>query len=249
MLKPPGILIAFEGVDGAGKTTQVALAARSFRQAGFSVVTTKEPTDGHWGTRLRESATTGRLSPEEELALFIRDRREHVDTFLRPALERGDIVLVDRYYFSTAAYQGARGADVESVLDQNETFAPQPDLLVLLDVAPEVGRARIRERGDVANLFESLDGLLAAAAIFRSIERPYLLLLDGHLPIHYLHSEVITYVREKLLFRRLCRKNNKQECEPAYCSFRVSDACNYTKLRLAPSSLENRTVRHDASHN
>ena len=75
---PPGVLVAVEGIDGAGKTTQVERLTELFTREGYSVVRTKEPTDGPWGRKLRESATTGRLSPEDELDTFLRDRREHV---------------------------------------------------------------------------------------------------------------------------------------------------------------------------
>ncbi len=137
-LQPPGILVAFEGIDGAGKTTQANRLAERLRAADIDFVQSKEPTSGKWGTLLRASATTGRLSPEDELAAFVNDRREHVETLIRPALKAGKVVIVDRYYFSTVAYQGARGLDAAEVMRANEAFAPEPDLLVLLEVAPEV---------------------------------------------------------------------------------------------------------------
>lgn len=149
-----GILVAVEGIDGAGKTTQAAAIVEQLRGVGLDVVTSKEPTSGVWGQRLRESAATGRMAPSEELAAFIEDRKEHVRELIRPALDAGKVVVLDRYYFSTAAYQGARGMDWRSILEQNEAFAPQPDLLVVLRVDPKVGLTRVASRGDEANLFE-----------------------------------------------------------------------------------------------
>jgi len=132
---------------------------------------------------LRASAQTGRLSPQEELEYFIKDRKQHVETLLEPALKKGKIVIVDRYYFSTAAYQGARGLDPDELLRLNEAFAPQPDLLVLLDVDPSIGVRRIRQRGDRENLFEAESSLHAVAQVFKRINRPYLLRIDGTLPM------------------------------------------------------------------
>ena len=131
----PGHLIILEGIDGTGKSTQAKLLANSLRDQGHRVVLSREPTDGACGRRLRESATTGRLSPEEELQLFHQDRREHVETLIEPSLHGGEIVILDRYYFSTMAYQGVRGFDPQEIRRVNEEFAPQPDLLLLLDLS------------------------------------------------------------------------------------------------------------------
>lgn len=175
-----GLLIAIEGIDGAGKTTQ-AKRLEELLSPDFFVLRTKEPTDGKWGAKLRQSAQTGRLSPEDELELFIKDRKEHVRDELAPALERGEIVIVDRYYFSNAAYQGARGLDPEQTLRLNEKFAPEPGLVILIEVPPKVGISRIRKRGDKENLFEAEDSLLAVDKVFRAIERKPIWRVDGTL--------------------------------------------------------------------
>jgi dTMP kinase len=175
---PRGLLLAMEGIDGAGKTTQVHALASLLGAAGVPFVTTKEPTGGPWGRKIRESARTGRLSLTDELDAFLRDRREHVAEVLEPALAAGKVVLVDRYYFSTVAYQGARGMDPADLLARN-AFAPAPDILVVLDVPPAVGLARVRARGDVADLFEREDELTRAREIFRGLALPYLMLVDG----------------------------------------------------------------------
>ena len=91
----------------------------------------------------------------------------------------GQIVIVDRYYFSTAAYQGARGCDPNELISRNEVFAPEPDLLVVIDIDPEMGLQRIKTRGDRANHFERTDTLRRARQIFLSIQKDYLLKLDG----------------------------------------------------------------------
>jgi dTMP kinase len=165
-LQRPGLLVAIEGIDGAGKTTQVTRLRALFTKRGWDVVTSKEPTEGPWGRRIRQSAQAGRMSPEDELNAFIEDRREHVRDVIRPALDRGALVILDRYYFSTMAYQGVRGADPESILAANEEFAPRPDLLVVMDLEPETALSRIERRGDEANHFERLHLLEASRGIF-----------------------------------------------------------------------------------
>ncbi len=145
-----GLLIAFEGIDGTGKSTQLQLLASFLQELGCRVITTREPTDGPFGRRIRELyVDRDSCSPEEELELFIEDRRQHVQELIEPQLRAGSIVLTDRYYFSTAAYQGAAGMDVEGIFTRNG-FAPVPDLVILLTMDPEVSIARIREgRGEV----------------------------------------------------------------------------------------------------
>jgi dTMP kinase len=110
------------------------------------------------------------LSPADELKLFVADRREHVEHLLRPALDAGRVVILDRYYFSNAAYQGAAGLDSAEILAQNEAFAPKPDLLLLLDLPPEIGLSRIAARGDRANAFENEANLTRCRSIFLGIE-------------------------------------------------------------------------------
>jgi len=173
-----GLLLAMEGIDGAGKTTQVRNLAALLEQAAVPFLTTKEPTGGPWGQKIRASAKSGRLPPAEELEAFLLDRREHVVQVLQPALAGGKVVLVDRYYFSTVAYQGARGLDPQDLLAQN-AFAPEPDILVVLDVPPELGLRRVRERGDVADHFEREEELRKVREIFRGLQLPYLHLVDG----------------------------------------------------------------------
>lgn len=176
------MLIAIEGIDGAGKTTQAERLAVALTNAGHTVVRTKEPTDSQWGRQLRASAHSGRLGADEELELFLKDRQEHVKTLLQPSLDAGHIVIVDRYYFSTVAYQGVRGLEPKELLARNEKFAPKPELLVLLDIDARIGLQRIRQRGDVANAFEQENSLRAARQIFAQLDFPYLMRIDGTLP-------------------------------------------------------------------
>jgi dTMP kinase len=168
-LIPGGLLIAVEGIDGAGKTSVATLLAQYCGERGIACVLSKEPTSLRWGRELRKSAQEGRLTLEQELELFRKDREMHVEGTIRPALEQRHVVVVDRYYWSTAAYQGARGADPERLVAEHETFAPRPDVFLLLDVPVEQGLERIRRRGDEPNDFEKAAGLERARVIFQSL--------------------------------------------------------------------------------
>jgi len=172
-------LLAIEGIDGAGKTTLARLFADALSHCGFDVVLSKEPTQGQFGQKLRQSAATGRMDPELELDLLLRDRREHIEQLVGPALDGGKIVVLDRYYFSNAAYQGAEGLNPTSILAANESFAPRADLVILLDTAPETGLGRVRSRGDLPNYFENRDTLARCRDIFNSIDRPELRKVDA----------------------------------------------------------------------
>ncbi len=176
-----GLLIALEGIDGAGKSTQIQRLAQALRREGLDVVTTREPTAGPHGRRLRELfSDRAALNPDEELRLFIEDRREHVATLIGPALAAGKVVLTDRYYFSTAAYQGAVGHDPAAILATNEAFAPRPDLVLLLTLPPTFGVRRVRElRGERPNDFEREDYLRRVAAIFAGFTQPCLVRIDA----------------------------------------------------------------------
>ncbi|MDJ0867612.1 MAG: dTMP kinase [Myxococcota bacterium] len=176
-----GRLVAFEGIDGCGKSTQLARFARALEQAGHEPTLTREPTDGPWGRRIRAMARSGeRVAPEEELRWFVEDRREHADQVLRPALDAGRVVVTDRYYLSTVAYQGARGLDAAALLAEAEAEFPAPDLALVFHVDPEQGLARVAARGEPEEpAFEELAFLRRVARNFRALERDYVAHLDG----------------------------------------------------------------------
>jgi dTMP kinase len=178
----PGRLIVVEGIDGTGKSTLVARLAAALRARGERVCVSREPTDGPHGKQIRESTRPGavRLSPEEETDLFIADRREHVAQVIAPALAAGETVLLDRYYYSTMAYQGARGMDPASIEARHRAFAPEPDVLILLDLPVDAALARVTaSRGSVPDQFESAEYLTKVESIFRQIEHPGRIVLDA----------------------------------------------------------------------
>lgn len=144
------MFVTFEGPEGAGKSTAIEAAANALRSEGYDVVATREPGHGEIGRSIREILLHGReLSPYAELFLFLADRAQHVSEFIRPNLQAGRIVLCDRYADSTVVYQGvARGLDPNLTRKLNEvaTGGLDPDLTLLLDVAPETGLGRISDK-------------------------------------------------------------------------------------------------------
>jgi dTMP kinase len=177
-----GRLIAFEGLDGSGKSTQLDLLAAHLRAAGCDVVTTREPTEFPSGQRIREMARSGEdLEPEEELSWFVEDRRVHVDEIIKPALRADRIVLTDRYYLSTVAYQGARGLDYEQILANSEDEFPIPDLVLLLEIDPKVAFERVHTRGsEIEGVFERRDFLSLVASVFDALDCTYIERVPGN---------------------------------------------------------------------
>jgi dTMP kinase len=178
-----GVLIAVEGIDGTGKSTQVARLVARLAAKGWPVVETREPTDGEWGRRIRRLAKEGRdgVRPEDELDWFLKDRMEDADRTIRPGLREGKIVVTDRYYFSNMAYQGALGIDPVRIQEMNEALFPRPDLVILLRAAPALGIERIvrdRPRGtDPA--YEQEAFLRRVADLFEGFRDPAIRRIDA----------------------------------------------------------------------
>ncbi len=164
-----GILIAIEGIDGAGKTTQSKILLNNVIAAGYSAVLLHEPTNGQYGQKIRELAKNGRqkTTPEEELELFYRDRIEDVKNNIDPKLKDKFVVIMDRYYYSNVTYQGAMGLDPEYVEKMNERIAPEPAMVIILDIVPSESLKRIRAtREDGPNAFEKQDYLEKVRKLF-----------------------------------------------------------------------------------
>lgn len=143
-----GIFITFEGGDGSGKSTQAELLETWLTDASHTVVRTREPGGTPIGDELREIVlhSEGNISPRTEALIFAASRAQHVAEKVRPALERGDIVIMDRYLDSSIAYQGvARGLGADAVRDISlwATENLLPDLTIVLDLDEDAGRARL----------------------------------------------------------------------------------------------------------
>lgn len=198
-ISPRGRLIVFEGTDGCGKSTQVKLLHQELLARGIAAITTREPTDGTFGQQIRQLyKNRDQFNPDQELELFLADRREHVSQFIEPALASGQIVICDRYFLSTAAYQGARGCDPQEILALND-FAPVPDLALVLHAPLTVGLRRIvHGRGETLNDFEQLQNLERVAAIFASLQLPYIRRVDASGDIAQVKQQVMHLVEPML---------------------------------------------------
>ena len=143
-----GKFITFEGIDGAGKSTHLAWAADLLRGRGVSVVVTREPGGTILGEKLRQILLNGdqRIHPETETLMMFAARRQHLEEVIRPALQRGDWVLCDRFTDASFAYQGGgRGVAKQKLEDLERWVHPdlQPDLTLLFDVSAEIGQSRV----------------------------------------------------------------------------------------------------------
>jgi len=198
-----GMFVVFEGIDGTGKSTQINLLQEKLRRLGYSVISTYEPTDGPYGRKIRELfINRSTVSHEEELELFMADRRQHVEEVIRPALDKGQVVLSDRYYLSTVAYQGANGLDPDEILARNKAFAPVPDLALILELEPALGIHRIQNhRQEHPNTFEEESSLNRVAAIFKSLKEEYIRRIDASSSVEAVHQQVMQEV-EKVLSQK-----------------------------------------------
>ncbi|TYK51094.1 dTMP kinase [Actinomadura decatromicini] len=201
-----GVFIAFEGGEGAGKTTQARLAAIWLRDHGYDVVTTHEPGATKIGMRLRamllDRDTTG-LSDRAESLLYAADRADHVANVIRPAMDRGAIVVSDRYVDSSLAYQGfGRQQRVEDIARVNAwaTGGLVPDLTVLLEIPPQAGLGRLSAPADRIES-ESQDFHERVRAGFRALaeaDPDRYLILDASRPQNELSREIQYRIREIL---------------------------------------------------
>lgn len=148
------MFVVIEGVDGCGKSTQAKLLKEHLESKGNKVLLTAEPTKGFIGQAIR-MILSGKIdvSSQTLALLFTADRAEHLDKVIRPALAKGEIVVCERYYYSTVAYQSAQGVSQQWIMDLN-SFAPEPDLVVLLDIPPEEALPRIRRDKEVFEVLE-----------------------------------------------------------------------------------------------
>jgi dTMP kinase len=202
---PSGVFVCFEGGEGSGKSTQARLLGERLRAEGYAVLLTFEPGDTEVGKELRRivlSPETGRLSHRTEALLYAADKAEHVDTVVQPALDRGEVVITDRYVDTTLAYQGAgrelRIDDVEAVA-RWATHGLRPHLTVVLDVDPREGLGRFEGRDRIeAEGLEFHDRARQSFLDLAAGDPEHYLVLDAHGPVDELTTAVLERVRPLL---------------------------------------------------
>ncbi|AHF79688.1 dTMP kinase [Thermococcus paralvinellae] len=207
-----GIFIVLEGIDGAGKSTQAKLLAKWFEKRGYEVVLTKEPTDTAFGKLIRRLVLTGgregiidgaKISHEAEALLFAADRAEHVKKLIEPSLKAGKVVISDRYFYSSLAYQWARGLDLEWLINLNK-FAIRPELVILLDLPVKESMKRINGRklksefDKIAELQKKVrENYLKLVEMF-----PEMKIVNALASIEDVHNDIVALVEHEILSKK-----------------------------------------------
>uniref|UniRef100_A0A7J2TJQ0 Probable thymidylate kinase n=1 Tax=Archaeoglobus fulgidus TaxID=2234 RepID=A0A7J2TJQ0_ARCFL len=199
------MLIAVEGIDGAGKTTIAKHLCDFLSKRGHSCVVFKEPSDSIYGRIIK--SLKSRLSPERELELFLLDREIDVRERINPALEEGKIVIMDRYYYSNIAYQSACGLKEEMIKELNERIAPKPDLVILLDISPSKALERIKNRENLS-VFERREYLEKVREKFLKIADERTVIIDAEKELEIVKREV-----EKVVMKHIEEKYKRSESD------------------------------------
>lgn len=194
-MRSGGYFIVFEGIDGSGKSTQCAMTAHSLESLGVKCARLREPTEGKWGRRIRE-ILSGRVvdaTPEEQVRLFMLDRADDAEDNINPALEKGLTVIMDRYYYSNAAYQGALGIDCHEIIRENlKMNFPAPDRVYFIDLDPALAVERISNRaGGSLEIFERAPFLERVRENFLSFKDEGFIVIDGSLSPHEINRAVL----------------------------------------------------------
>jgi len=192
-----GAFIVFEGIDGSGKDTHIKFLVKELRERGYNVVETAEPSKNRVGTFLKryQRRDEGRLPAEAEALLYAADRFDHLKTVIEPALRRGIIVISNRYFYSSIAYQGAMGVDLDWIREMN-VFARKPDLAVLLDILPEFSLQRLKRHRTV---FERVENLRRVRNIYVQLAKTgELVSVDADRPKRAVQAELLELLEELL---------------------------------------------------
>ncbi len=198
------LFIVFEGIDGSGKSTQCDLLFNYARSLGLPAVKFVEPTGGPWGRKIRAMLKEKEMAPaEEQMRLFILDRQEDAEKNILPALKENRIILMDRYYYSNAAYQGAAGLTPETIIAENRKMRfPEPDRVYFVDIPPGRAMMRVTDRGEGKEIFEKESFLQKVRDNYLTIADGRFLVVDGTGDV----DEIFEMIKED--FTRLLRRSD-----------------------------------------
>ncbi len=192
-----GVFICLEGIDASGKSTQARWLVRNLRRRGFDAIYTTEPSDGEIGRFIKRFVLQRkrRIPAVVEALLFAVDRVDHVESKIERALESGKIVVSDRYVYSSLAYQGATGLDIDWIKRVNRMALP-PDLAIYIDVPPEVVVERMKRKRSV---METLATQCRVREVYMQlVGEKRLLLIDGNRPAPEVVQNILDVVLEHL---------------------------------------------------
>lgn len=193
----PPKYIVIEGIDGTGKST-LATGIAKFLIAHGRVIRTEEPTRGPTGQAIRRllGSHSREVPVKEWLELFETDRAHHMETVVKPALERGDWVIQDRSFYSTAAYQGSQGVSPDEILARNRAFAVEPGLVLILDLDPAISLKRTQARlGMEAEVFEREEFLTLVADAFKSFNGQNIRRIDASKSPGQVLNDALAHIR------------------------------------------------------
>lgn len=204
------MIIAIEGIDGAGKTTIANFLKEELDKRNFNVVAFKEPTNSKWGMKIQKLLDNRDATPEKEFELFLKDREFDVKKNIMPAIKEGKIIIMDRYYYSMAPYQGALGINREIIKKENEKIAPKPNLVIILDINPRTSLERIKKRSSKQDSFENLNYLEEVRKAFLSYKNEKrVVIINSEKDLDYVKNKVIHIVLKFLLNFKEYNSSNK----------------------------------------
>jgi dTMP kinase len=202
-----GLFITFEGIEGCGKSTQAKLLREYLEKKGYSVFLTREPGGPKISEAIRDillSTENKEMLPETEVLLYMASRSQHTGEWIIPALEKGKMVISDRYYDSTLAYQGAaRKIDIKLIdtITKFATFELKPDITFLVDLPAEIGLSRISKQNADRLEMESIEFHKKVRVGFIEIakrEKKRYIIVDGTKSVEKIHTEIIKIMEDKL---------------------------------------------------
>lgn len=195
-----GKLIVIEGIDGSGKSTCAKNLAEKLNSINIKTIYTFEPTHSRYGAKLRDGMLSKDFDAEEELLLFVKDRKEHIEYMIKPALEEGYFIILDRYFYSSIAYQGAKGIDINRIINMHKDFIIKPDIVFIFHLPIDIALNRIISKRGIADRFENETYLKKVDKIFHSFSEPFIYHIDTDKDIKIINDELFNILEKSKMF-------------------------------------------------